>query len=279
MRLLNSSFALVAALTILGQESAKAADSQAEQKALEAVTSFIEAFNDLDWNRFQAKFLPEATLFFPSGGPRTVWKEGASVRFNSMFDRFKERNRGKSPPYLNIAPEDMKVQVAGDVAITTFHLSSAAGRRTIVWHRRQNDWLILHLHASAIPAFNADASAAEAELKMIQGRWEVVALEANGKKAPDRSFKGKHFLIEGEQISFSGKPSELRRFRLGTGRAIDIPGRVEGQFSKAIYEVEEDTLRLCFSQSTQFDRPKDFNTAGTPYMCYWLQLSPAADSD
>ena len=112
------------------------------------------------------------------------------------------------------------------------------------------------------------------ESAKLQGAWRVVGLEAGGRKAPEASLKEQRFLIEGDKISLSGKPEDLRAYRLDATakpRAVDIPGSVEKEFSKAIYGVEGDTLKLCFSQSTEVDRPKDFNTAGTKYLCFTLK--------
>jgi uncharacterized protein (TIGR03067 family) len=108
----------------------------------------------------------------------------------------------------------------------------------------------------------------------LQGTWKVVALEAGGKEIPEESFKEKRFLIKGDKISLSGKSEDLRPYQLDAAakpRAIDISGDVEKEFSKAIYEVDGDKLKLCFSQSTKLDRPIDFNTEGTRYLCFTLK--------
>ena len=117
------------------------------------------------------------------------------------------------------------------------------------------------------------------DVAKLQGTWKVVALQAGGSKAPEDSIKQMRFLIEGDRISFSGKPEDLVAYRLDPAarpRSMDIcdaytPDSFEKGFSKAIYEMEGDTLKLCFSQATDVDRPKDFNTAGTMYLCFTLQ--------
>jgi ketosteroid isomerase-like protein len=54
---------------------------------------------------------------------------------------------------MNLQPRDLKVQLAGDVAIATFFLDDRPGflnRRTIVLKKQANAWKIIHLHASEI---------------------------------------------------------------------------------------------------------------------------------
>jgi hypothetical protein len=58
---------------------------------------------------------------------------------------------------MDIQPRDLHLQIAGDIAIVTFHLDDLPGflnRRTIVLQKQTSTWKIIHLHASevAIPA-------------------------------------------------------------------------------------------------------------------------------
>ena len=132
-----------------------------------------------------------------------------------------------------------------------------------------------------LAVFLTTATLAEQEVEskrsdkeLIQGTWKIVALEADGKQAPEDSFKQKRFLIEGDRFSSSGNSKGIRPYRLdpvASPKTMDIPGSVEGQFAKAIYEVEGDNLKLCFSQSTKLDRPKNFETSGTRYLCFTLK--------
>ena len=128
-----------------------------ERDVLAAAASFIEAFNNLDWERFRATFADDATVFFPSEAPtRADGRSAVEAGFKPMFDDGKKRGGG--PPYLHIEPKDMKVQLAGDVAVITFHLprQGYVARRTIVWRKRGEKWLIVHLHASGVELPKAD---------------------------------------------------------------------------------------------------------------------------
>jgi ketosteroid isomerase-like protein len=112
----------------------------------QALTTFIDAFNDLDRGRMAACFLDDASVFFPWGGHREVsfWAE--------PFDAWRVERTG--PPYLNIQPKDLQIQRLGDAAIVTFHLEhdpNTLARRTIVLCRTPAGWKIAHLHASTFP--------------------------------------------------------------------------------------------------------------------------------
>ncbi len=59
------------------------------------------------------------------------------------------------PPYIDIQPKDLRIQVFGNTAIATFHLDDRDGagllnRRTIVLNKTEAGWKIVHLHASEV---------------------------------------------------------------------------------------------------------------------------------
>jgi ketosteroid isomerase-like protein len=118
------------------------------QKAAEA---FIEAFNNLDWERFRHSFSADATVFFPfQDVPRRVnGKDEIEAVFKSFFDDV--RKRKPTPPHLNIEPKEIKTQILGDSAVVTFHYlrdDDSLGRRTVIFQKQKGIWLIVHLHAS-----------------------------------------------------------------------------------------------------------------------------------
>jgi ketosteroid isomerase-like protein len=124
------------------------AEVQSVQKAAE---SFINAFNNLEWENFRNSFTADATVFFPSDiARRANGKDEVEAGFKAVFDE--GRKNRNSPPYLNIKPMNVKIQIIRDVAIMTFHLErqSAVGRRTIIWQKQNGKWLIAHLHASGV---------------------------------------------------------------------------------------------------------------------------------
>ena len=116
--------------------------------------------------------------------------------------------------------------------------------------------------------------------ELLQGTWQVVALEGAGQTAPESAVKDKRFLIKGDRISLTGKPDDLRAFRLRPAvnpKQIDIAVNKEGHFdSIAIYALNGNTLKFCFSQRTKDSRPTKFNTEGTRYFCYTLKREDKA---
>ncbi|HTT21458.1 MAG TPA: nuclear transport factor 2 family protein [Candidatus Sulfotelmatobacter sp.] len=116
------------------------------------LTDFIRAFDNLDWDSFRSFFADDATVFYPREFPhRADGREDVERHFQEVFDRIRPgRTQG---PYMDIQARDLKLQVAGDVAIATFHPDDRPGflnRRTIVLQKQRSGWKIVHLHASEV---------------------------------------------------------------------------------------------------------------------------------
>ena len=119
----------------------------------EALAHFIRAFDDLNWEAFRLSFDDKATVFYPRTMPR---RARGRAEFEQGFRAVFEQIRGNktAAPYMDIQPKDLSIQKFGDVAIATFHLDDRAGflnRRTIVLHKTDKGWKIVHLHASEVP--------------------------------------------------------------------------------------------------------------------------------
>ena len=133
-----------------GPATSQDAQGSEEKAVIQAAEDFVDAFNNLDWDRFDASWAEDATIFFPTEGqPRRIEGRSAILEtFHSLFENVPEIEA--EPPYLSIRPLDLKVQMLGDNAVVTFHLdgSEALNRRSLVFARRDGIWLIVHLHAS-----------------------------------------------------------------------------------------------------------------------------------
>ncbi len=125
----------------------------------------------------------------------------------------------------------------------------------------------------------SEGDASKKDATELQGTWKVTALEAGGRQVPAESVKGNQFIFKGDKVSLTGHAKDLRTYRLDATaepKGIDISGTDANEFSKGIYEIDGDTLKLCLSQSTKLDRPKDFDTTGTKYFCFTLKRTDAA---
>lgn len=117
-----------------------------------AVEEFLTAFDHLDWERFRRGFVSGATVFFPFDvHPRLA---NGNTEVEAEFQRFFDevRARAPGPPYLNLVPQDLSIQVWQDLALVTFHLDRppSIGRRTLVLLRQAQQWRVAHMHASNI---------------------------------------------------------------------------------------------------------------------------------
>ena len=135
--------------------------SEADTSAVRAaVDDFPTAFDNLDWERFRRCFASDATVFFPWDlhPRRTDGKREVEAEFKRFFDQV--RTRAAGPPYLNLVPLDMAIQVWQDAAPVTFHLDRppAIGRRTLVLQRQAQEWRMVHPHASSITAPNTQGA-------------------------------------------------------------------------------------------------------------------------
>lgn len=120
---------------------------------LDAAETFLTAFNNLEWGAFHVSFAPSATVFQPFGEPwRNDDREEIAAFFGPLFDEIRSSTDG--PPYMNITPRDLRIEMLDDAGIVTFHLPGreAVGRRTLVFGRAgpTDPWRIFHLHASSL---------------------------------------------------------------------------------------------------------------------------------
>jgi len=120
----------------------------------QVVERFLAAFRDLEWTPFLAAFAEEATVFFPfPDQPRRADGKGAiAATFQPFFVRIREEHP-EGPPYLMLDPDEVAIHLTGNMALVTFHLTDPGVlcRRTLVLEQQDDQWLILHLHASNVP--------------------------------------------------------------------------------------------------------------------------------
>lgn len=112
----------------------------------------------------------------------------------------------------------------------------------------------------------ADGGGKDAGLKALQGRWEVVKMETDGKPVPAKHVKGSTFVVDGHEYVFKGgdetyqgvltvdtaaKPNTIIATFRGEG------GKEKGR-AVGIYEVQGDKLKILWDEKGK-NRPKAFN--------------------
>lgn len=141
-------------LLALLPSTARAQDpGELQAQVARAAQAFVDAFNHLDWVRFEESWAEDATTFMPMPDfpARLSGRDTIVATFKSIFADFPDRFEG--PPYLNIDPVDLRIDVLGTAAVVTFHLGDEPprNRRTLVFVQQGDVWRIAHLHASRPP--------------------------------------------------------------------------------------------------------------------------------
>lgn len=126
-----------------------AAQTGTDDRAVRAaMTEFVDALNALDVERMSHCFAEDVTAFVPAAQAGLV---GGRVALTDIFRRFADHVR-PTTPRLSLAPQDLRVQQSGDLAVVTFQIAETAPRitrrRTFVFRREGGRWLISHMHAS-----------------------------------------------------------------------------------------------------------------------------------
>ena len=106
--------------------------------------------------RFIDCFAEDATVFFLSRSPakRFGGKAAIQAHFELVFAGIRRSSSSSQPPFHRLVPENVDVQLVGEEgAVVSFELSNAEriARRTVVLQKREDSWLIVHLHASNVP--------------------------------------------------------------------------------------------------------------------------------
>ncbi len=147
-------YALAVLCLVLAPARAVAADAHTKDAAdvRLALTRFLTAFENLEWETFRSSFDDNVTVFFPTPEPPLRFDGRAAVEahFQEVFKAIRASTPG-GPPYQQLRPKDLRIDIIGrEVALVTFHLENAEriARRTIVFKRTAGVWRIVHLHAS-----------------------------------------------------------------------------------------------------------------------------------
>jgi uncharacterized protein (TIGR03067 family) len=107
------------------------------------------------------------------------------------------------------------------------------------------------------------------ELKALAGTWRPVSAENNGYQAPDEDLKGTRWTRDADGKWTMRRGDEaLVWWAVKTidatknPRSIDIEvtaGPHKGVIYRGIYELDGDTLRICFALPERTERPTEFS--------------------
>lgn len=127
--------------------------------------------------------------------------------------------------------------------------------------------LLLAVVGATTPIRADDPTSAEA--KRLEGRWKVVALESDGRKAPVEALKDGSWTFRGSEVSFDdpnvpGKSS----FQLDPGKTpkeidlIGLDGPQKDKTMMGIYRLVDGRLTICVRDlaAAEKGRPKEFVT-------------------
>jgi uncharacterized protein (TIGR03067 family) len=104
---------------------------------------------------------------------------------------------------------------------------------------------------------------AKKDLDALKGTWKAVGGEEDGKAVPEEDAKKFKLVVDGDKYTFTveGVSEEQGTLKVDPGqkpKAIDVmimSGDDKGKEQHGLYDVEGDTLKLCFSPPGG-ERPK-----------------------
>jgi uncharacterized protein (TIGR03067 family) len=132
--------------------------------------------------------------------------------------------------------------------------------------------LLFATSGAALAADDAKKHAIQQDLKKLEGSWRTVSIEVNGKKLSEENIKQAADL----RLVFKGNTGSIRNKDIvvseGTftidptkkPKTLDLKitkGQNNGKTSLAIYELDGDTLKACWTLfAVDRKRPKEFAT-------------------
>ena len=105
------------------------------------------------------------------------------------------------------------------------------------------------------------------DLEHLQGRWQVVALEVDGREVSSDSFVDTRIIVDGDNFAtvgmgapYSGKISVDQTSRPKKFDVNFSNGPHAGKASLGLYRLEQDQWTICIGFAG-YERPVDFRTS------------------
>jgi uncharacterized protein (TIGR03067 family) len=103
---------------------------------------------------------------------------------------------------------------------------------------------------------------AKKDLERMQGTWKVQGLTVGGMELPAAQVAKMSFTIKGDEISPNNNPKDVAVLKLDPSHkpaTMDLTEKNK-KTGQGIYEIEGDTLKMCFNEPGE-GRPKEFRSA------------------
>jgi uncharacterized protein (TIGR03067 family) len=109
---------------------------------------------------------------------------------------------------------------------------------------------------------SASARAAKGEAEKMPGTWKVVSAEDSGRKTPDELIKDLKWTVTKDAITYKvGSKTTRWTYKLDPTKKPKWIDLTEGDRTRlAIYELDGDTLKVCFAEGSQKERPTAFES-------------------
>ncbi len=132
--------------------------------------------------------------------------------------------------------------------------------------------LLIMVTGCLIEATGAQDDKLDQDMKKLQGTWKTVAVVVEGKtiEAPSRTAT---VTIKGDKYTVTYPPSESGETKVSESTFKIDPGKKPREInftaavgpdkerpSRGIYELEGDTLKICFNPDKDGERPTGFTT-------------------
>lgn len=127
--------------------------------------------------------------------------------------------------------------------------------------------LLVTLGISGLILLPLQKTSAQQPRKTIEGTWILVSAERGGQKLPDEGLKDTRLILNDGHYTYKddhGTYKLIRAQGLASPNGMDITGTEgpnKGKTILAIYELEGDTLTICYDLEGK-QRPEEFATLG-----------------
>ena len=100
------------------------------------------------------------------------------------------------------------------------------------------------------------------DAERVVGTWKVVSAEDSGRKASEETIKNLKWTVTRDTITYKvGNKTTRWAYKLDPARKPKWIDLTEGDHTRpAIYDLDGDTLKVCFAEGAQKERPNAFES-------------------